>query len=103
MPAVHSLKIKKEIKKFKSTGGSIYIYQKELYKAYFQQNMTCGNFKDLNRRTAADKLLRNKAFNIAKNPKYDGCQRGLASMIHNFFDKKFLVEQLKMKLFLIKN
>ena len=99
MPAVHSLKIKKEIKKFKS----IYIYQKELYKAYFQQNMTCGNFKDLNRRTAADKLLRNKAFNIAKNPKYDGYQRGLASMIHNFFDKKFLVEQLKMKLFLIKN
>ena len=65
--------------------------------------MTCGNFKDLNRRTAADKLLRNKAFNIAKNPKYDGYQRGLASMIHNFFDKKFLVEQLKMKLFLIKN
>ena len=103
MPAVHSLKIKKEIKKFKSTGGSIYIYQKELHKAYFQQNMTCGNFKDLNRRTAADKLLRNKAFNIAKNPKYDGYQRGLASMIHNFFDKKFLVEQLKMKLFLIKN
>ena len=83
--------------------GSIYIYQKELYKAYFQQNMTCGNFKDLNRRTAADKLLRNKAFNIAKNPKYDGYQRGLASMIYNFFDKKFLVEQLKMKLFLIKN
>ena len=83
--------------------GSIYIYQKELYKAYFQQNMTCRNFKDLNRRTAADKLLCNKAFNIAKNPKYDGYQRGLASMIYNFFDKKFLVEQLKMKLFLIKN
>ena len=50
--------------------------------------MAYGNFKDLKRRTASDKILRNKAFNIARNPKYDGYQRGLASMIYKFFDKK---------------
>ena len=50
--------------------------------------MAYGDFKDLKRRTASDKILRDKAFNIAKNPKYDGCQRGLASMIDKFFDKK---------------
>ena len=45
-------------------------------------------FKDIKRRTASDKILRDKAFNIAKNPKYDGYQRGLASMAYKFFDKK---------------
>ena len=50
--------------------------------------MTYGNFKDLAKRTASDKVLRDKAFNIAKNPKYDGYQRGLASMVYKFFDKK---------------
>ena len=47
-----------------------------------------GDFKDLARRTYSDKLLRDKAFNIAKNHKYDGYQRGLASMVYKFFDKK---------------
>ena len=46
--------------------------------------MAFGDFKDLSRRTATDKFLRDKAFNIAKDPKYDGCQRGLASMVYNF-------------------
>ena len=50
--------------------------------------MAYGDFKDLARRTASDKVLRDKAFNIAKNPKYDGYQRGLASMIYKCFDKK---------------
>ena len=50
--------------------------------------MAYGDFKDLNRRTAADKVWRDKAFNIAKNPNYDGYQRGLASMVYEFFDKK---------------
>ena len=45
------------------------------------------DFKDLTRRTAFDKILHDKVFNIAKNPKYDGYQRGLASMIYKFFDK----------------
>ena len=50
--------------------------------------MAYGDFKDLKRRTALDKVLRDKAFSIAKNPKYDGYQRGLASMVYKFFDKK---------------
>ena len=50
--------------------------------------MVYGDFKDLKRRTASDKILRDKAFNIAKNPKYDGYQRGLASLVYKFFDKK---------------
>ena len=50
--------------------------------------MAYRDFKDLARRTASDKVLRGKAFNFAKNPKYDGYQRGLSSMAHNFFDKK---------------
>ena len=50
--------------------------------------MAYGYFKDLARRVAADEILRDKAFNIAKNPKYDGYQRGLVSMVYKFFDKK---------------
>ena len=65
--------------------------------------MVCGDFKDLTRRTASDKILHDKAFNIAKNPKYDGYQRGLTSMIYKFLIKKLWVEQLKTKIFLIKN
>ena len=65
--------------------------------------MVYGGFKGLNKRTAADKVLRYKAFNISKCPKDDGYQRGLASMACKMFDKKPLVEQLKMKFFLIKN
>ena len=51
--------------------------------------MAYGDFKDLARRTASDKVLRDKAFNIAKNPKHDGYQRGLASMVYKSFDGKF--------------
>ena len=50
--------------------------------------MTYGEFKALTKRTAADKVLRYKAFNIAKDSKYDGYQRGLCSMVYKFFDKK---------------
>ena len=50
--------------------------------------MAYGDFEYLARRAAFDKILRDKAFNIAKNPKYDGYQRGLASMVYNFFDKR---------------
>ena len=50
--------------------------------------MTYGDFKGLSRRTASNKILRDKAFNIAKNPKYDGYQRGPASMVYKFFDKR---------------
>ena len=50
--------------------------------------MAYGDFKDSGRRTASDKILRDKAFNIDKNPKYDGYQGGLASMVYKFLDKK---------------
>ena len=49
--------------------------------------MAYGDFKDLKRRTASDKILRDEAFNIAKNPKYDGYQRGLAAMVYKFSGK----------------
>ena len=50
--------------------------------------MAYRDFKDLARRTASDRVLRDKKFNIAKNPKYYGYQKGLASMFYKFFDKK---------------
>ena len=81
-------KNKERIKTFKETGDSRYIYQNELDRFCFQHDMAYGDLKDLNRRTFADKVLRDKAFNVSKNPKYDGYQRSLASMVYNFFDKK---------------
>ena len=50
--------------------------------------MAYGDFKDLAKRTTADKVLRDKAFKIASDQKYNGYQRGLASMVYKFFDKK---------------
>ena len=64
-------KNKERIQKFKETGDWRYIYQNELGKDCFQCDIAYGDFKDLPRRTASDKLLCNKAFNIVKNPKYD--------------------------------
>ena len=81
-------KTKERIQKFKEIGDTSYIYIDELDKACFQHDMAYGDFKDLAIRTASDKLLRDKAFNVAKNPEYDEYQRGLASMVHKFFDKK---------------
>ena len=80
-------KNKKWIQKFKETGDTSYIYKNELDKACFHYDMAYGDFKDLKRRTASDKVLRDKAFTIAKNSKYDGYQRGLASIVYKFFDK----------------
>ena len=57
-------------------------------KACFQHDMAYGDFKDLPRRKASNKLLRDKAFSIAKNQKCNGYPRGLASMVFNFFDKR---------------
>ena len=74
--------------KFKETEDTSYIYKNDLDKACFQHDIAYGDFKDLKRRTASHKFSRDKTFNIAKNPKYDGYQRGLASMVYKFFDKK---------------
>ena len=75
------IKNKARIQKFRETGDSKHIYQNELDKARFQHDMAYGNFKNLPRRTASDKVLSNKAFNIAKYSKYDECQRSLASVV----------------------
>ena len=74
-------KKKERIQKFKEAGDTNYIYKNQLDNACFQHNMAYGDFKDLARKTASDKVSRDKAFNIAKILKYDGYQRGLASMI----------------------
>ena len=81
-------KNKEQIQRFKETGDTSYIYKNELDKACFQHDMPYGDFKDLTKRTAADKVLRDQAFKIASDQKYDGYQRGLASMVYKFFDKK---------------
>ena len=81
-------KNKERIQKFKETGDTSYIYKNELDKACFQHDMPYGDFKDLAKRTAADNVLRDKAFKIASDQKYDGYQRALASMVYKFFDKK---------------
>ena len=80
-------KNKQRIPKFKETGDTNYIYKNELDKACSAHDAAYSDSKDLTKRTAADKILRNEAFNIAKDPKYDVYQRGLASMIYKFFDK----------------
>ena len=80
----HLLKVKNEFENFKEAGDTKYIYRNELDKACFQHDMTYGDFEDLARRTVFDNVLRDKAFDIAKTPKYDVYQRGLASMVYNF-------------------
>ena len=76
------------IKKFKQTGDTRYIYRNELDKACFQHDSAYADHKDLINRTKSDKVLRDKAYDIASNPEYDGYLRGFASMVDKFFDKK---------------
>ena len=71
---------KERIKKFKQTGDTCYIYGNELDKACFQHDSAYADHKDLINRTKSDKVLRDKAYDIASNPEYDGYQRGLASL-----------------------
>ena len=81
-------KNKERIEKFIQTGNTDFICKNELDKACFQHDMAYGKPKDLAKRTQSDKVLRDKASKIAIDPKYDGYQRGLASMVYKFFDKK---------------
>ena len=71
------------------TGDTDLIYKNELDKACFQHDMAHGKSKDLVKRTQSDKVLRDKTFRIESDLKYDGYQRGLTSMVYNFFDKKY--------------
>ena len=81
-------KNKERIEKFIQTGNTNLIYKNELDKACFQHDMAYGKTKDLVKRTQSDKVLKDKAFKIVSDPKYDGNQRGLASMVYKFLDKK---------------
>ena len=81
-------KNKERIEKIKETGDTSFIYKNELDKACFEHDMAYGDFKDLTKRTTADKVLRDKAFKIATDQNYDGYQRGLAAIVYKFFDKK---------------
>ena len=81
-------KSKKRIEKFMQTENTDFLYKNDLDKACFQHNIAYGKSKDLAKRTQSDKVLKDKAFTIASDPKFDGYQRGLASMAYKFFDKK---------------
>ena len=79
-------KHKQRIQKFKETTN--FIYKNELDKACFAHDAAYSDSKDLTERAIADKILKNRAFNIAKDQKYDGYQRAFASMVYKYFDKK---------------
>ena len=79
---------KDRINKFIQTGDTHYIYKNELDKACFAHDAAYSDFKDIKSRAIADKISRDKAYKIAVNPKYYSSQRGLASMVYKFFNKK---------------
>ena len=81
-------KNKQRIQKFMETGDTRYIYKNDLDKACFQHDMAYGYFKDLKKRTQSDIVLKHKTFKIASNPKYNGYERGLASMVYESFNSK---------------
>ena len=84
-----------DIKNTRLLGDTRYIFRNELDKACFQHNSAYADHKDLINRTKSDKVLRDKAYDIASNPEYDGYQRGLASMVYKFFDKKSMGSGIK--------
>ena len=78
-------KSKERIQKLMRTGDTNYIYRNDLDKACFQHDMPFGKYKHLTKRTQSDKVLRDKAYEIASNSKYNRYQRGLPSMVFKFF------------------
>ena len=72
----------------KRTGDTRLLYRNELDKACFKHDAACSKYKDVENRLISDQKLRNSAYDIASNPKYDGYQRGLPSMEYKFFDSK---------------
>ena len=79
---------KERIKEFKHTRDTRLLYRNELDKACFKHDAAYAKYKDAENRLTLDQKLRNSASDIASNPKYDGYQRGLASMVYKFFDSK---------------
>ena len=87
-------KNKERIQIFKETGVQTIFTKMNLIRLVFNMIWHMEILKDLKRRIASDKILRYKAFNIAKNAKYDGYQTGLASMVYTFFEEKSAVSVL---------
>ena len=81
---------KERIKEFKSTGDTRLLYRNELDKACFKHDAAYAKYKDVENRLISDQKLRNSGYDIASKPKYDGYQRGLASMVYKFFDSKVI-------------
>ena len=79
---------KERIKEFKRTSDTRLLYRNELDKACLKHDAAYAEYKDVENRLISDQKLRNSAYDIASNPKYDGYQRGLASMVYKFFDSK---------------
>ena len=79
---------KERIKEFKRTGDTRLLYRNESDKACFKHDASYAKYKDVENRLITDQKLRNSTYDIASNPKYDGYQRGLASMVYKFFDSK---------------
>ena len=91
MLVVHLLKTKKRLRssgKLETRLNWKFIYKNNLDKACFQHDMFYGKYKDLTKKTQSGNVLREKLFEIASNPRFDGYQRGLTSMVYRFFDKK---------------
>ena len=78
------------------TGNTDFIYKNDLDRTCFQHDMAYVDFKDLKTRTQPDKVLWDKAFKIASDPKYDGYQRGLAAMVYKFLIKSLVEVVLLM-------
>ena len=81
-------KHRERIQKFRETGNLEHLYRNELDNACFVHDAGCSDSKDLAKKTISDNFLKDRAYEIARNCKYDGYQRALASMVYNFFDKK---------------
>ena len=81
-------KNKERIETFMQIGNTNFIYRNQLGKPCFQHGMAHGKTKDLEKRAQSDKVLRDKAFKIASDPKYDRYQIGLASIVYKLFDKE---------------
>ena len=96
-------KHKQKIQRVLGTRNKNYIHKNELDKACFQHDMVYNKYKDLKGRKQSDKVLKDKAFAIASNPKHDGYQRGLGSMAYKFLKRNQKELILKIKLRRINN
>ena len=81
-------KLRERIHKFRETGNLKHLYRNDLDKTCFAHDAAYSDSKDVPKRTISDKILKDRAYEIARNPRYDGYKRGLATMIYKFFDKK---------------